>query len=198
LHGGQGAERFFCIGTEIAHAILVDARQSLFAPAEENERQHDDGHDDHHDGGEFGAGGHQQAERADGGEGVADPHRDGGADQGLQHADIGGHARQEVAGAGGFEIAGGEGNYVVEQVAPQIGPAALAEPGDQREAQGGSPGQGGDDHEHGEGGMVEGCAAMRPKPLIDQVFEALADAEHEAGGGKQRGTGASRVPGIGF
>ena len=117
---------------------------------------------------------------------VAQPLRDGAADQALQEAGVGGQPGQHVAGAHGLEEGGRQGEHAVEQGGADVGGDPLAEPGDEVEAGPGGGAEPGHDGEHGERGVIELRAGRGGEADIDELPHPLPQQQDQPGGERQR------------
>jgi hypothetical protein len=108
-----------------------------------------------------------------------------GADQRLQHRNVGGETREDVAGACGLEEGRREADHPLEEIPPEVGGNPLAEPGDEVEPRRGGAAERRHDHEHRQRRMVEMGHAAAGEAMVDQMAETLAESE-DKGGRKQK------------
>src|SRR5690606_14602946 len=94
LHHRHGIQNFGGDGAGVGHAVLGGAREAAHAPANPHTGQdHHHHHQQHHAHG-VGVGPDQHHQRAQADHGVAQPHRQGRADNRLHQGGVGGQARE--------------------------------------------------------------------------------------------------------
>ena len=131
LHGAQPCQRFLGGGAEIGNTLLRGTRQLALTTAKQNHRPHHNRHHQQHDASQLRTGDQQHRQRAEHENGAAQILRHRRADQRLQHRDISGHPRQNIAGARGFEERRRQADNLLEQIAPDIAGRPLPKPGHQ-------------------------------------------------------------------
>jgi hypothetical protein len=194
--GAQTRQRLLGTRAEIGHLLLRGTGQLALAPAEEDQRQHHDRHHQQHDAGQLGAGDQQQHQRAQHHHRTAQILRHRRAHQRLQHRDIGRHARQDVAGAGGLEERGRQADDVVEQLAPDIRRHPLTQPGHQRVARRGGQAEQRHHHEHDQRGAVQ-LGGAAGEALVDQMAHPLPQPQQQTGCETHRHPGAGHLQPVG-
>ncbi len=182
LQGANFVHRFVDVGPGIGHAILAGAREPAHAPAEQDDRQQHHRQAGKHQERELEAGEHEQDQRANAEHAVAQRHGETRADHRLQHRRIVGQAGDDLTGAGDLEKARRKGQQVIENLAPDIGGDALADPRHVVEADIGRNRHGRNDGQQGHQRLVERARVVAQEASVDHQFQALADRERASGG----------------
>ena len=189
LDGADAVQALIALGRGLADLLVHRARQAAHLPAEDDDGDHHQRHDDGGDAGELRAGGEEQTTAAQEHHPIAHGKGQRGADHRLQHRRIGGEARDDVAGARHLVEIRRQGHEVAEDLLAQIRHHPLADPAHEIESR-----EAGKRQHHGRGEDDEHRLVQQPRiagaeALVDQIFEALAEGQHHAGGnrhGQQR------------
>ena len=201
LHHRDLAEHLCGDRAGVGHAVLAGAAQLAHAPAEEQARQHHQHQDAQHLRHHHRVGDDQHEQRTGAHHGVAQPHAERRADDGLHQRGVGGQAAEDLAGLRGLEELGALPHHVGVDGVAQVGRDALAQPGDHVKAQGGEQAQ---RRAHGEQGtevLAQRHDALarisRHQPLVDQRLQGHGQQQGAGGGHDQEHHRPSNAPSVG-
>ena len=150
LHHRHGVQHLGGDRARVGDPVLAGARQAAHAAAEIERRQDDQDQDRQHLRHDDRVGDDQHRHRADAHHGVAQPHRQARADDGLHQRRVGRQARQHLAGLRRLEELGALADDVRVDGVAQVGGDALAEPAHHVEARRREDAEGDADREQGE------------------------------------------------